>query len=193
MRPLYSVLYPVSTVSGLGGILPWLGHLAQRLSRSTMPRVVSTLHPPSAVVSSVKCCLHSPDIENLVVAKLSTLDVYSIQPSGLVFQSTLPIWGKILSVKAVPLPESNVANLVVMLDHPEPELLFLSYDPAQKTLKLDTQLQLYEPTPRPAEFLNRVFVHPSGQIVVASCYVGRLRVCQLSEGKLERDMDLMCV
>jgi DNA damage-binding protein 1 len=66
-------------------------------------KVVTTFHPPSAVVSSLKCKLSADlDIEHLVVAKLDRLDVFSCRPDGLRHECGLEMWGRILSVKAIP-------------------------------------------------------------------------------------------
>jgi DNA damage-binding protein 1 len=71
-------------------------------------KVVSTFHPSSSVLSSLKCRLGTRDIEHLVVAKLSRLDVYSVRPHGLQHECGVEVWGKICSVKAIPLSVSRV-------------------------------------------------------------------------------------
>ena len=74
-----------------------------------------------------------------------------------------------------------------MLDHPEPELLFFTYD---SKLVLAKQLSLYERGPRPAEFLNTVLVHPSGQLAVVSCYTSRLKIIKLELGEFLHEFDI---
>lgn len=66
-------------------------------------KIVSTFHQPSSVLSSVKCQLSSRDLEHLVIAKIHRIDVYSLQPHGLQHECGLEIWGKVVSVKAVPI------------------------------------------------------------------------------------------
>ncbi len=65
-------------------------------------RIVSTFHQPSAVVSSCKCRLSST-AEHLVVAKLNAIEVHTIESTGLKHACALQIWGKVLSVKEVPI------------------------------------------------------------------------------------------
>ena len=74
-------------------------------------KVVTTLHQPSSVLSSLKCRLGSRDTENLVIAKLNKLIVYSIQPHDLQRECSVDIWGKVLTIKAIPIPVRVVAHL----------------------------------------------------------------------------------
>jgi len=64
-------------------------------------KVVTTFHAPTSVVSSVKCRLGSRDVDHLVVAKLSRLDVYSVQPHGLQHECGLDVWGKVVRVRDI--------------------------------------------------------------------------------------------
>jgi hypothetical protein len=71
-------------------------------------KVVTTFHPPSAVLCSLKCKLDVVDSnrEHLVVAKLNRLDVFSCRPDGLHHECGLEVWGRILSIKAIPVKVS---------------------------------------------------------------------------------------
>jgi len=71
-------------------------------------KVISTFHPSSSVVSSLKCRLGTRDIEHLVVAKLNRLDVYSVRPHGLQHECGVEVWGKVCAVKSIPLSVSRV-------------------------------------------------------------------------------------
>lgn len=64
-------------------------------------KIISTFHPSSSVISSVKCQLGSRDLEHLVVAKINRLDVYSLRPHGLQRECGVNIWGKTCSVKSI--------------------------------------------------------------------------------------------
>lgn len=156
-------------------------------------KVVTTFHHPSSVLSSVKCQLSSRDLEHLVIAKIDRIDVYSLQPHGLQHECGLEIWGKVVSVKAVPILGSSRSNLLLFLAHPDPELIFLSYSESEsgaRELTTRKQLQLYERTPRPAEFLNDVLIHPSGKIAVVSCYTGKLKIVKFKAGNYQEDFDV---
>jgi DNA damage-binding protein 1 len=67
-------------------------------------KVVTTFHQPSSVLSSVKCRLSARDTENLVVGKLNKIIVYSIQPHGLQKECSADVRGKVLTIKAIPIP-----------------------------------------------------------------------------------------
>lgn len=77
-----------------------------------------------------------------------------------------------------------------MLDHPEPELLFLVYSEPLAQLVVKKQLPLYERSARVAEFFNNLLVDPSGTLAVVSCYTSRLKIIQLSDGKYAGDFDV---
>ena len=66
-------------------------------------KIVTTFHQPSSVISSLKCQLSSRGLEHLVVAKLHRIDVYALQPDGLEHRCGLEIWGKVLSIRSVPI------------------------------------------------------------------------------------------
>ncbi|KAJ6466487.1 CPSF A subunit region-domain-containing protein [Mycena sanguinolenta] len=152
-------------------------------------KIVSTFAHPTSVLSSVKCNLTSTGLEHLVVAKLDGLDVYSVQPEGLKHECRWNVWGNILSVKSVPTLDSSRSNLIVMLDHPEPELVFLTYN--EGTLSTTKRLELVERNhnQRPAEFFNDILVHPDGELALVSCYTGKLKVVELQNGNYKSDCD----
>lgn len=177
-------------------------------------KIVTTFHQPSSVLSSVRCRLSTRDIEHLVVAKLNRVEVYSLQPTGASHECSLGVYGKVASVKAIPIPvnaclmhtskpylccllqKSTRSNLVVLLAHPDPELIFLSYAESESMpaeLQLTKQLPLYERTPRAAEFFNDILVHPSGKLAVVSCYIGKLKIINLKAGRFENEFDVMSV
>ncbi len=66
-------------------------------------RVVSTFHPPSSVTDAIKCRLTSDSsLIHLAVTKPNRLDIYSVQPSGLRHECGAEIWGRIVTVRAIP-------------------------------------------------------------------------------------------
>ncbi|KDR82646.1 hypothetical protein GALMADRAFT_837022 [Galerina marginata CBS 339.88] len=158
-------------------------------------KVISTFHPSSSVVSSVKCRLGaSRDHENLVVAKLSRLDVYSVRTQGLQHECGLNVWGKVCSVKALPLSEYETrSHLVLMITHPEPEFILLEYSENEAgvaELVVKKQVSLFERLPRTAEFFTNFLVHPSGRLAVVSCYAGKLKVVTFKGGNYQEDFDV---
>ncbi|KAJ7043868.1 mono-functional DNA-alkylating methyl methanesulfonate N-term-domain-containing protein [Mycena alexandri] len=150
-------------------------------------KIVSTFHQPSSVLSSLKCQLTSTGVEHLVVAKLDGIEVYSVEPEGLKHQCRWNVWGNVLAVKSVPTKHASRSTLIVMLDHPEPELIFLTYEQlpgADGKLSITHRLELVErnSNQRPAEFFNDLLVHPDGNLALVSCYCGKLKLVALSEG-----------
>ncbi|KAJ6584701.1 CPSF A subunit region-domain-containing protein [Mycena capillaripes] len=161
-------------------------------------KIVCTFHQPSSVLCSLRCHLTSTGPEHLVVAKLDGIDIYSVLPEGLQHQCRWDVWGNILSVKSVPTADSSRSrsNLIVMLDHPEPELIFLTYTQppgAKGTLSITKRLELVQPqrnhSQRPAEFFNDVIVHPDGSLAIVNCYTGKLKVVVLNAGNYKSDFD----
>ncbi|OSX59780.1 hypothetical protein POSPLADRAFT_1048255 [Postia placenta MAD-698-R-SB12] len=148
-------------------------------------RVVTTFHPPSSVVRSLKCSL-AEEQEHLVVAKANRLEVFSLRPEGLRRECSLEIWGRIVSLAAIPLDDSKQSNLLVLTDHPDPKLIILTYvvdNSGNSSIVSKEFVDLYDRYARPAEFVTDVAVDPTGQVAVVSCYTGRLKVVQFEDGK----------
>ena len=69
----------------------------------TVMRVISTFHPPSSVTDAIKCRLTSdPSRIHLAVTKPNRIDIYSVQSSGLQHECGAEIWGRIVTVRAIP-------------------------------------------------------------------------------------------
>ncbi|KAI6039683.1 CPSF A subunit region-domain-containing protein [Pisolithus marmoratus] len=153
-------------------------------------KVVATYHPPSSVLDSAKCTLADDDgSEFLFVAKLDRVDVYAIRPDGLHHQTGIEVWGRVRAVRPVP-TQYRVISALVLTDHPEPELLFLSLTQSGTVLTVTKRLSLFERSSRPAEFFHDVVVSPFGKYAVASVYTARLRIILLdAEGQYDRDFD----
>ncbi|KAF5382718.1 hypothetical protein D9615_002834 [Tricholomella constricta] len=157
-------------------------------------KIVTTFHQPSSVLASLKCQLSSRDLEHLVVAKTNRIDVYSLQPHGLQHQCGIEIWGTMLTIKSVPISGSSRSNLLLLLGHPGPELVFLFYTETSSgagELTAKKSLSLYERTLRPAEFFSDVVVHSSGKLAVISCYTGKLKIVTFKSGNHDQDFDVM--
>ncbi|KAJ3923618.1 CPSF A subunit region-domain-containing protein [Lentinula edodes] len=157
-------------------------------------RITSTFHPSSSIISSVKCSLISPDLSHLVVAKLNSVSVYSILESGLQLECSVGVRGKVRVVRAVPIQNSHRSNLLILLDHPDPEILIFTYtetsEPGTATLNLKHQIPLDERGSRPSELCTDAIVHPSGVFGVVSCYTGKLKVVMMESGEV---FGLQCV
>jgi hypothetical protein len=91
---------------------------------------------------------------------------------------------------------SSRSNFLLLLAHPDPELIFLSYTESESgigELITKKQLSLHERTPRPAEFFNDVLIHPSGKVAVVSCYTGKLKIVKFKAGNYQEDFDVSYV
>ncbi|TCD64528.1 hypothetical protein EIP91_003995 [Steccherinum ochraceum] len=159
-------------------------------------KLVTTFHPPSSVADSVKCVL-SPDSEfgHLVVAKTNRIEVFSLTRDGLRQECDVEIWGRVLAVRAIPVKRESVDchNILVMVDHPDPRIVVLSYEEENGSARLTDvgSVFLHDRVARHAEFCNDVVVDPTGNVAVVSCYVGKLRVLVLNEGVIEQDFDVI--
>ncbi|KAI9512431.1 CPSF A subunit region-domain-containing protein [Russula earlei] len=158
-------------------------------------RVISTFHPPSSVTDAIKCHLTSDaSFIHLVVSKPNRLDVYSVQPSGLRYECGTEIWGRIVTVRAVPTHQHSKDNLLLLTDHPEPRLIFFSYltpSSCGPFLRAVKTLSLYYHHARPSEFLHSVLVDPSGKVALVNCYTGKIKVVELEDGLYVNDFDVM--
>ncbi|KII87876.1 hypothetical protein PLICRDRAFT_42399 [Plicaturopsis crispa FD-325 SS-3] len=154
-------------------------------------KVVATFHTPSSVLASTKCCLsEDPDLEFLVVAKLDRIEVYSLQLDGHKMECKVDIWGRVVTVKPLPIDGSPRSNLVVLTDHPDPMVFILTYDADAHTLSTAKCVSLHERAPATAEFLTDVFVDPAGTLAVVSVYKGKLKAIVFEDGKYDSDFDL---
>ncbi|KIN94881.1 hypothetical protein M404DRAFT_17165 [Pisolithus tinctorius Marx 270] len=153
-------------------------------------KVVATYYPPSSVLDSAKCTLADDDgSEFLLVAKFNRVDVYAIRPDGLHHQTGIEIWGRVRAVRTVP-TQYRAISALVLTDHPEPELIFLSLTQSGTVLTVTKRLSLFERSSRPAEFFHDVLVSPFGKYAVASVYTARLRIVLLdAEGQYDKDFD----
>ncbi|KAI0337556.1 hypothetical protein BDW22DRAFT_1363933 [Trametopsis cervina] len=157
-------------------------------------KVVSTFHQPSSVTSSLKCSLTSDsELGHLVVAKANRIEVSSITPEGLDPACSLEIWGRVLSIKAIPGEDPTVSNLLVLLDHPHPKLLLLEYTsgPVSPALSTTWSADLYDRHSRAAEFFTNIVTTTFGEVAVTSCYIGKLKVLYFDKGKVRKDFDVI--
>ncbi|KAG8214764.1 CPSF A subunit region-domain-containing protein [Butyriboletus roseoflavus] len=157
-------------------------------------KLISAFHPPSSVIDSLKCTLADENgSEFLVVAKLNRIDIYSLQPEGLRHEQGIEIWGRVRTINAVPIVHTTRISLLVLTDHPDPELIFLLFTaskPGERDLSATRHLALFERSARPAEFCHDVLVDPSGAVAVVSIYTGKLKIIILTEeGGYESDFD----
>ena len=82
-----------------------------------------------------------------------------------------------------------------MTDHPEPKLVLMTYDFVDGVASLSSRSHqsLADRAARQAEFITDFKVDPSGQIVVACAYTGKLKIVTLKNGNLENAFDVSCV
>ncbi|KAI0269851.1 CPSF A subunit region-domain-containing protein [Gloeopeniophorella convolvens] len=157
-------------------------------------KVVSTFHPPSSVTDAIRCHLTSDNsLVHLVAAKSNRIDVYSVRSGGLKHECGAEIWGRVVSISAVPTNDGK-DKLVLLTDHPDPRVIFLSYSASTSgtpSLKSTKTLSLYHHNSRPSEFLHTILVDPSGGVAIANCYTGKIRVIELKNGEYKSDFDAM--
>lgn len=83
----------------------------------------------------------------------------------------------------------------MLTDHPDPRLILLTYATRNGEAYLDCTYHcaLYDRVARHAEFFTDIAVAPSRDLAVASCYVGKLKVIQFSDGEVKSEFDVMYV
>ena len=76
-------------------------------------KLVTTFHPTSSVIGSLRCRL-VPDSETeyLVIAKPDRVEVFSTNANGLQPECELEIMGRILALKGVPMPVRSYHNVL---------------------------------------------------------------------------------
>ncbi|KAI0078212.1 hypothetical protein K474DRAFT_1745998 [Panus rudis PR-1116 ss-1] len=157
-------------------------------------KVVTTFHPPSSVIASLRCDLSpSSPFQQLVIARTNRIEIHSLTPEGLRNDSELEIWGRVLSLRAIPADVTQYSNILVLTDHPDPQLIILSAkEEAEDSVVLETKasLSLFDRNARSAEFLNDVFIHPDGSLAVVSCYVGKLKIVHFDDGDFGDHFDI---
>ncbi|KAF7297748.1 CPSF-A domain-containing protein [Mycena kentingensis (nom. inval.)] len=154
-------------------------------------KVVSTFHASTSVVDSLRCCLTDGALEHLVVAKLDALEVYSLQPEGLSLECRWnEVWGNVRAVKAVPTRGATSRhNLLVFVDHPDPEVLLLTYNDGVLLLDKIIPLSEHNLTPPRAEFCDTLIVHPDGKLAIVHCFPGKVKCMRLEHGRYKADFD----
>ncbi|KAH7910836.1 CPSF A subunit region-domain-containing protein [Hygrophoropsis aurantiaca] len=157
-------------------------------------KIVTTFHPSSSVLDSAKLQLSDEDgSQFLVVAKLNRVEFHSVKPEGLRHEQTLEIWGRIHSIRPVPIESPHRLTVLVLTDHPEPQLIFVTFtvhDCNSSEVKATKYLSLFERNARASEFYHNMLVDPTARIAVVSVYVGKLKIVLLGEeGQYDRDFD----
>lgn len=87
------------------------------------------------------------------------------------------------------------SNLLVMTDLPDAKLVLMTYstEGGVAALTSGTSHSLMDQAARPAEFVTDFQVDPTGQVVIASCYAGKLKVVRIEDGELGQAFDVSCV
>lgn len=91
------------------------------------------------------------------------------------------------------MPQGGKSNLLLLTDHPDPRLIFITYSTFSggSFLKAVKTLSLYHHHARTSEFLHTVLVDPTGSVAVVNCYTGKFRIVELDKGFYKNDFDVM--
>lgn len=79
---------------------------------------------------------------------------------------------------------------MVAIDHPDPRVILFELSSSSQELHCLKVVSLTEKFARPAEFLNGLIIDHSETVLVASAYVGKLKVINLDDGDFQSDFDL---
>ena len=79
-----------------------------------------------------------------------------------------------------------------MTGDPNPSLIVMAYEveDGMPNLVPKSSLSLAERGPRRSEFVTGFAVDPTGSVIVASYYTGKLKVAQLTNGQLGNEFDV---
>lgn len=77
---------------------------------------VVTAHRPSAVLASVVCAFTGPEDLNLIISKVTRMEIHRVRQDGLEGVADVPVHGRVAALKVcdplLPLPEAT------LLSHP---------------------------------------------------------------------------
>lgn len=87
---------------------------------------------------------------------------------------------------------SRSSNILVLTDHPEPQLIILALSRSNESYSLISkgQISLYDRHASQAEFCTDIALHPSGHLAVVSCYKGKLTVVSFKKGSFDDHFDV---
>jgi hypothetical protein len=135
-----------------------------------------------------------------VVAKGNTIEVWNLNPEGLVEVCKTDVWGMVVGLewvgKAVsedvcrisllllliaflPWSQGQSPHIVVQTDHPLSRILLYRFVSADQPSLFLTATHWVDRKSRTAEFLTGLVVDRSAGIVIASLYVGMLSVIEI--------------
>lgn len=82
-----------------------------------------------------------------------------------------------------------------MTNHPDAKIVLMTYNVESDgpALQSGGSHSLADRAARQAEFVTDFQVDPTGQLAVASCYAGKLKVIKLEDGELGQAFDVSCV
>ena len=151
-------------------------------------KLVTTYFQPTSVLDSFKCRLSDKSKnEQLLRVYLNRIEVADIAPEGLQHRCTVTIRGKVLTAARLPVKGEAWSRVLVLTDHPDPELILLAYDDELGRLTQIKGQSMYEQGPRPMEYLNTVVVDPAGEYGIVCCYAGKLKVVVFADDEDEDD------
>nr|XP_018260261.1 uncharacterized protein I303_07178 [Kwoniella dejecticola CBS 10117]OBR82419.1 hypothetical protein I303_07178 [Kwoniella dejecticola CBS 10117] len=142
---------------------------------------------PTPIIGSLKVeGFTGPESTSLIIAKPDKVEVWNVEPKGLVYQAELELWGNIVGIDKVEV-EGARPHFLVLTAPPSAHLLLITYSASPTpALIVTSTIPLNPPTPtlRQAEFFTSVV--SQGNVALVSLWIGVLSCIEM---EVEKDKD----
>ena len=140
----------------------------------------------SSVLHAVKTDFHVQGSDELILSKGGTrLEFHALDPTGLRLLEEVPIYGTILSIRAVKLPESSTSSLAILLA--SYRFFLLSYSEEHKKIITEASADYTESlAARPADLLTTILLDPLNRFIGIHAYNGLFRIVPLPQASTKR-------
>ncbi|QPG94679.1 hypothetical protein C2857_006712 [Epichloe festucae Fl1] len=144
---------------------------------------IATVHRPTSIRHALRIKLLSPDVEDLVVAKVNRLEIWRITDEGMICLHTKIIYGTIVMLQRLQPKDSDTGLLFIGTER----LQYFNVAWNAETNQLDTVEQTIEDTAqrymRHSQSLNKCLVDPTGKFMAMHLWEGILNVFRLPTRK----------
>lgn len=114
----------------------------QPLGESDPQCYVVTAHRPSAVLASVVCAFTSPEDLNLIISKVTRMEIHRVRQDGLEGIADVPIYGRVAALKVRNLFQPSSLGHPLFGPGPGPCITTQRLHPAQAPACISTSLSL---------------------------------------------------
>lgn len=140
----------------------------------------------SSVLHAIKTDFHVAGKDELIMSKGGTrLEFHALDPAGLRLLEEVPIYGTILSIRAVRLPGRKTSSLAILLA--SYRFFLVSYSEEHKKIVTDASADYTESAAaRPADLLTTILLDPLQRFIGIHAYNGLFRIVPLPQASTKR-------